>query len=522
MTDTHFNAEIEGTKPHPAPSYLPLSSEGQAVEAQVLKPGTLESITWVDFEMSQELASDDVTIRVEFVAMHLSDLNSALGKTSLSKLGTEAIGVVVRTGANVSHIPVGSRVAVLKAGACSTMLQQDSRFVQRLPSSVDNNRHTLLPSTYITAYHALHSLARINPGERVLINGAGSSTGQAAVQIAKCAGAVIFVTITSEEERNIMQRQYSLPIENIFEYGSSRLVAAVAHRISGRGVDVVLNLGSAKTLQSLLEMIDPMGRVINVGIESTDLIVDSNKQLTYSSFSLASMLESQPHLTSQVFQKVYEMIRNNDVGPVHGVSKYPISELPRALPNLKAGSQYSTIVFEMHHEGRVMRLPPKPKPLELDSTAAYVLCGGLGALGLSLSDDMVESGARHLIFVSRSGATTELQKEHIKKWESRGCMVSDVKCDTTDIAQVQDLVEIAKHNAWNIKGVVQMAMVLRVSTHPIYLQLPARALVYLGSTIYRIAPFRLCRTNNGALDCYPKRLAHGTCMHIFRTIWTSL
>lgn len=463
ITNIHFDSETESTREDPTPSLQPLYQENRAVKATVHHPGDLETIIWVQDDEQQDLAPHDVEIKVESVAMHPSDLDVALGSTRLSDLGSEATGTVLRIGSSVPHISVGSRVAMMKTGACRTVLRQHADFVQPLPVTFRTDEHSFIPSAYIAAYHALFNLARLTSGEKVLIHGAGGSTGQAAVQLARSVSADIFVTITSEEDRRVMEHQLGVPKHHIFNYDDSSIARTLVLHTSDEGVDVILNVGPGKELRRLLDCVAVAGRVINLGAESSNIVLDSAKQLTYSCFALDTMLSTQLRMVSKVFRKVSELLRSQDIGFLDGIPKHSVSELPKALPSLQAGSQLSAIVFEMRPEACVPMLPPKPTQLVLDPEAAYVLCGGLGALGLSLSDDMVECGARHLVFLSRSGAVTELQKAHIRKWESWGCKITDVRCDTTDSAQVQAFSGRAEKDGWKIKGVVQMAMVLRVS-----------------------------------------------------------
>lgn len=55
-------------------------------------------------------------------------------------------------------------------------------------------------------------------------------------------------------------------------------------------------------------------------------------------------------------------------------------------------------------------IPAKPSLLALSGQATYVLAGGLGALGLTIAENMVEHGAEHLVFFFRSGVATDRQR----------------------------------------------------------------------------------------------------------------
>ena len=129
---------------------------------------------------------------------------------------------------------------------------------------------------------------------------------------------------------------------------------------------------------------------------------------------------------------------------------------------MQTGDHSGKVVLTLDDDFLVPMLPPKPPLLKLEPQATYVLSGGLGALGLSIAETMVEHGARHIVFLSRSGASTQEQLQGLDAIQAHGCKVEAIKCDVTNKAQMGQFIEKSKQNNWHIKGVVQCAMVLRV------------------------------------------------------------
>ncbi len=99
-------------------------------------------------------------------------------------------------------------------------------------------------------------------------------------------------------------------------------------------------------------------------------------------------------------------------------------------------------------------------PISLDSSAYYLLAGGLGGLGRSIALWMAEQGARNLIFLSRSpsGASTE-QQDFMREIDSLGCAVHLVQGSVTEAVDVARAAAVAP--AGRLKGVMQLSMVLR-------------------------------------------------------------
>jgi NAD(P)-dependent dehydrogenase (short-subunit alcohol dehydrogenase family) len=96
------------------------------------------------------------------------------------------------------------------------------------------------------------------------------------------------------------------------------------------------------------------------------------------------------------------------------------------------------------------------KELRLDSSASYLLVGGLGGLGRSVARYFVEHNARRLVFLSRSAGAGPEDQDFIRELESQGCSVQIVKGSVISTEDVARAVAAAP----NLKGVLQASMVL--------------------------------------------------------------
>ena len=98
----------------------------------------------------------------------------------------------------------------------------------------------------------------------------------------------------------------------------------------------------------------------------------------------------------------------------------------------------------------------------MPSEKTYVLAGGLGNLGLALAETLVESGARHLVFLGRSGVAQKEQKISLDILRGRGCRVDVVRCDISKTEDVEHLSSEITNQNWNVAGVLQCTTVLKV------------------------------------------------------------
>lgn len=98
-----------------------------------------------------------------------------------------------------------------------------------------------------------------------------------------------------------------------------------------------------------------------------------------------------------------------------------------------------------------------PTATVLDGSASYLLVGGLGGLGRSVAVWMVQHGARHLMFLSRSAGTTDRDGLFVEELQSMGCEVHLVRGNVTDAADVARAVAASPRP---LRGIIQMTMVL--------------------------------------------------------------
>jgi acyl transferase domain-containing protein len=120
---------------------------------------------------------------------------------------------------------------------------------------------------------------------------------------------------------------------------------------------------------------------------------------------------------------------------------------------LRAGGRYVSRV-------RNTRLAAPDLELELRSDAAYLITGGLGALGLGVARWMVERGARRLVLAGRSGAQSDAQRAAISALQASGATVRVERVDVADPAQASRLLSSLDDAGWPLAGIWHAAGVL--------------------------------------------------------------
>lgn len=172
--------------------------------------------------------------------------------------GHEFSGVVVDAGVEVANAQPGDAVYGLvrfdRQGAAADYVAVPARDLARKPSSLSHAEAAALPLAALTAWQALVDLAKVQPGERVLVLGGAGGVGAFAVQLAKSAGAV--VTATARGDAVDFCR--GLGADAVVDADRDDLVS------DGRRFDVVLDTVGGDALAQAYEVLVPRGRLVTL------------------------------------------------------------------------------------------------------------------------------------------------------------------------------------------------------------------------------------------------------------------
>lgn len=127
---------------------------------------------------------------------------------------------------------------------------------------------------------------------------------------------------------------------------------------------------------------------------------------------------------------------------------------------MQKGTHIGKIVLEFPSDPAELQPAAEKGRLRLRSDAAYIITGGLGGLGRATARMMAESGARRLVFISRSGRTTPSNDAFLSELEAAGCEPVAIAGSVEDEATVRRAVRLADRP---VAGVVHAAMELQVS-----------------------------------------------------------
>lgn len=149
--------------------------------------------------------------------------------------------------------------------------------------------------------------------------------------------------------------------------------------------------------------------------------------------------------------------------PIEPLTIFPVNDVEKAFRFLKDPSHIGKVVVTMTSDPpSELYTSPHIRRIKFDPMASYLLTGGVGGLGRAIATWMVEHGARHLTFLSRTSGTSDTSKALFEELEAMGCNTTAV---AGRVDEVEDVEAAVKQSQRPVKGVLHLAMVLRVSKH---------------------------------------------------------
>ncbi|HEX7281584.1 MAG TPA: zinc-binding dehydrogenase [Vicinamibacterales bacterium] len=131
-----------------------------------------------------------------------------------------------------------------------------------IPDAIGFVEAAAFPLVFLTAWHMLMTRARLRAGEDVLVLGAGSGVGQAAIQIAWRHGARVFATAGSDEK---LARARQLGAYDVINHTTQDVPGRIRDFTNGRGVDVVVEHVGVATWEKSLKSLARGGRLVTCG-----------------------------------------------------------------------------------------------------------------------------------------------------------------------------------------------------------------------------------------------------------------
>jgi putative PIG3 family NAD(P)H quinone oxidoreductase len=212
---------------------------------------------------------DEVLVDIKATAVNRADLLQAKGlypppPGESEIMGLEMAGVVSAVGDQVKGRKIGERVVgLLSGGGYAQQVAIHSQMLLQMPDRWSFSQGAAIPEVWLTAFSNLFLEAELKSGQTVMIHAGGSGVGTAGIQMAREAGAVVYVTAGTAAKLDRCRELGAALGVNYKEQDFVEEVMAASH---GRGVDIILDPIGGAYLNQNLDLLNEGGRLVNIGL----------------------------------------------------------------------------------------------------------------------------------------------------------------------------------------------------------------------------------------------------------------
>ncbi len=317
-----------------------------------------------------KIAPNEVLVRVRACALNHLDLWVRRGLPGITFPlplipGSDISGEIVQAGELVANVKPGDAVLLAPGvscghcvacsagndnmcrkyaalgygqnGGCAELVKAPGVNAIPIPAGLSFEEAAAVPLVFLTAWHMLVTRAALKPGEDVLVLGAGSGVGSAAIQIAKLMGARVMATAGSPEK---LEKARALGADEVVDHSKQNISTEVRRWTARRGVDVVFEHVGEATWEQSIASLATGGRLVTCGATTG---FDAKLDLRFLFVKQLSLLGS--YMGSR--GELYTVIKLIGERKLHAVIDrvLPLSEAVKAHTLLERREQFGKIVL---------------------------------------------------------------------------------------------------------------------------------------------------------------------------------
>jgi NADPH2:quinone reductase len=299
------------------------------------------------------LAAGQVRVRIDAASVNFPDVLLVAGEYQIKVPppfvpGSELAGVVVETADEVSALRVGERVfGSTIVGAFAEEVVLSAASLTLTPDGVDAGVAAAFGVAHRTAYHVLRSVAAMQPGEELVVLGAGGGVGLAAVQLGVLLGAAVTAVASSPEKLAVAS---ACGAANLINHRTEDLRQALKN-VLPKGGDVVIDPVGGELAEPALRCLRYAGRFVTVGYASgvipripLNLVLLKGMQILGFQF-----IDFATHRAGELERNEGELLELLGSGKIvpHIGARFPLDEAAAALRYVADGRAIGKVLLDV-------------------------------------------------------------------------------------------------------------------------------------------------------------------------------
>jgi len=302
-------------------------------------------------------SEDEVLVKVHAASVNAGDLRAVradpffirLGGGLLTPknqmLGNDIAGQVEAVGRNVKQFQPGDEIFgdlyYAGLGAFAEYACADENVLALKPANLTFEEAAAVPGAGITALRGLRDYGQIQPGQKVLINGASGGVGTFAVQIAKSFGADV-TGVCSTSKLDMVR---SIGADQVIDYTQEDFTQ------NRQRYDLILDIGANRSLSDYKRALSPKGIYVLAGFSMAAMLRVMSLGPLFSMTGSKKFVVLMPKLDPKAMVFMKELLEAGKVVPVID-RRYPLSEVPEAIRYLEEGHARGKVVITVEHNNK--------------------------------------------------------------------------------------------------------------------------------------------------------------------------
>jgi NADPH:quinone reductase-like Zn-dependent oxidoreductase len=297
-----------------------------------------------------QIADDEVLIRVRAAGVDRGVWHLMTGKPYLIRIvgfgmtapktatpGMDVAGVVEAVGKDVTDFKAGDEVFGIGKGTYAEFATAKAAKLAPKPANLSFEEAAVLAISGLTALQGLRDVAKVQPGQKVLVIGASGGVGTYAVQIAKAMGAVVTGVASTSK------------VDLVREIGADHVIDYTRQAITdgGEKYDVILDIGGNRSLSSLRRVLAKDGTLVIVGGEAGgNLIGGVDRQLRAMMLSAFVSQKLTSFISGEKGEDMVELKELAEAGKLKPVidRTFPLADAPEAIRHIESGKARGKVV----------------------------------------------------------------------------------------------------------------------------------------------------------------------------------
>jgi NADPH:quinone reductase-like Zn-dependent oxidoreductase len=296
-----------------------------------------------------EIGDDEVLVRVQAASIHVGDWILMTGSPFIMRLatglrkpknrvpGTDVAGTVEAVGKDVTELRLGDDVFGWGAGAFAEYVRAPEGQFLKKPANLTFEQAASVGVSASTALQLLRDDGKVQPGQKVLINGASGGVGTFAVQIAKALGA----EVTGVSSTKNLEMVRSIGADHVIDYTREDFTTGAEH------YDLILDNVGNHSMARTRRALEPGGMLISNGGGHAGGKLARTIRAMFASMIVRQ--QASPTVKSQNHDDLValrDLIEAGKVTPVIDRT-YPLIQTPAAIDHVAAGHARGTVVISV-------------------------------------------------------------------------------------------------------------------------------------------------------------------------------